>query len=348
MPTWTQNRYWCTNLAGQCAHALADTPFSQAQFNAGGGRCGGASVSNAQGCGQPLVAGAALDRRPRWAAAGLGVLAALSVCGWVLRTVVFPAPLEQVSFAQAETRTDDDHGSLAIEVVRVAALDRRLEVLCQSVDGTAKAGQDFEQVSNRLVFEPGERSKAVAITLLPDRSLQKADRHFTVTLTNVRGEPRHAVLISPKAIDRSAQLQAEQVVMAASRTAADIAGFAVKRQVIDGLMGSSRGDASAFRAYKQQLADVDSNLVRAREGYAQSLRELQTHQSTLVLTTMDRLADELARKSFMQQSRAMGVMKQQFTELLQHQTMDLDRWVQDLGKVVPRVPGLTTPGSPST
>jgi hypothetical protein len=344
MPAWTQTRYWCANVAGRCPHALADTPFSQTQCDAWQGRCGGGGAG--AGCGEPLHAGEPRDLRPRRAALGVGMLTAVSLVGWLLRTQVFPPPLERVGFALAETRTEDDRGTVSIEVVRDAALDRRVEVLCQSVDGSAKAGQDFQPVTNRLVFERGERSKAIAITLLPDRSLQKAERHFAVRLPDVLGEPRHVVVIVPKAVDRNAQLQAEQMVMMASRTAADIAGLAVKQQVLDQLMTASRDDATGFQAYKRQLSDVEGNLVRAREAYAQALRDLQTHQTTLVLATMDRLGEDLARKSFAQQSRAMAVMKQQFTELLQHRTMDLDRWVQDLGKTVPRVPD-TVRGTPS-
>lgn len=344
MPAWTRTRYWCANVSGRCAHALADTPFTQYQFGSWHGLCGGGLGGN--GCGQPLIAGEALDLRSRWSAIGVAMLVVVSLIGWLLRTQVFPPPLERVAFAVAETRVDDGRGSLTIEVVRDAALDRRVEVLCQSVDGTAKAGQDFQAVTNRLVFEPGERSKAITITLLPDPISQKAERHFAVMLPNVLDEPRHVVVIAPKPVDRSAQLQAEQMVMMASRTAIDIASLAVKRQVLDELMMASRDDATGFRAYKQQLADVEGNLVRAREGYAQALRDLRTHQPTLVLSTMDRLREDLARKSFVQQSRAMGVMKQQFAELLQHDTMDLDRWVQDLGKIVPRVPG-SVKGTPS-
>jgi len=343
MAAWMHNRYWCANVAGRCLHALADTPFDERQFRAWHGRCGGDEGADG-GCGQPLVAGEAHDLRRRWLAGAVLAAGALSLGGWTLRELLLPAPIERVAFASAETRTDDTRGTLSIEVVRDAEIERRIVVRCRTIDGSAKAGEDFDPVTDRLVFEPGERRKELALTLLPDSTRQKAERHFTLVLPDVLGAPRHVIVIEPRAVDRSAQRQADQGVMMASRTAADIASLVVKHDVLDRLMAASRDDAAAFDAYRRQLADVDGNLTRAREGYAQALRDLQTFQPTLVLESMDRLGTDLARRSFTQQSRAMAVMKQQYAELLRGGGMDLDRWVIDLGKTVPRV----TPTGPAT
>jgi len=337
MPAWTVHRYWCTNVGGRCPHALADTPFDQKQFDAWHGLCGAGPGEH--GCGQALQGGELRDPRARRVLIGGTALATLALLGWAARPVLFPSPLERVAFAASETRTEEGRSSLSIEVVRSAALDQRVEVLCRLVDGSAKAGVDFQATTDRLVFEAGERSKALPIALLPDASHQRGERHFAVALANVAGEPRHVVVIAPKPVDRSAQLQAEQMVMMASRTAADIASLAVKHEVLDELLTGSRNDPVGFRNYKLQLAEVDGNLMRAREGYAQALRDLRTHPSVLVLDAMTRLQQDLDRREFGQQSKAVGVMKRQFGELLQHDTMDMDRWVRDLSVIVPRAPG---------
>ena len=336
MASTAYRRYWCANTAGGCVHALADTPFDQARCDALQGLCGG--PGGTEGCGARLVEGEPLDPRPRRAVLLFASITTLAGVGWVVRTQMFPPPLQGLAFASVQTRVDDGMSTLAVEVVRAEAIDRRLELRCRSVDGSARAGQDFQPISQLLVFEPGERRKWLQIALLPDGTRQKPERHFEVMLPDVLGAPRHVVLIAPKTVDRTAQLQADQMVMMASRTAADIASLAVKRQVLDELMTSRRDNLTEFRAYKAQLAEVESNLVRAREGYGQALHDLQTHQPTLVLESMDRLGEDLARRSFTQQSRAMGVMKRQYGELLQHKSMDLDRWVQDLGKIIPKAP----------
>lgn len=331
-------RYWCVNLDGRCTHALADTPFSQAQFSAWHGACGG--LGNVSGCGKPLAAGAADNPRPRAAAIGAALLVAGLPLGWLLRTQVFPPPLESIAFSAIQTRAIDSQGNVVIEVVRDKAAGQRAEVALQTIDGTAKAGQDYQPVSKPLVFEPGEQRKSVPVTLLPDPTQLKAERHFELVLNNVVGVPRHLVVIGPKAVERSQQVQAEQAVMAASRIAVDIAQYVVGRELADELMSGSRNDTASYRLYKQQLAEIDGNLVRAREAYGRALAELQSFPPTYVLTTMDKVAVDLARKSFEQQSLATGVMKQQFSELLAQKTMDLDRWVVDLGKTAPRLPGV--------
>lgn len=331
-------RYWCVNDTGRCPHALADTPFSQAQFDVWRGVCGG--VDNVPGCGKQLAIGAPHDPRPRAMAIGAVLLVVGMPLTWVVRTQVFPPPLEHIAFLETQTRANDSQGKVVIDVVRDSALGQRAEIIMRTVDGSAKAGQDYRPVSSSLVFQPGEQRKSVPVALLPDPTQMKAERHFELVLNNVVGEPRHLVVIAPKTVDRSQQLQAEQAVMAASRIAVDIAQYVVTRDLTDELMSGSRSNAASFRLYKQQLAEIDGNLVRAREAYGRALSELQSYQPTFVLNTMDRVAADLARKSFVQQSLATGVMKRQFTELLAHKTMDLDQWVIDLGKTAPRLPGV--------
>ena len=330
-------RYWCVNDAGRCQHALADTPFSQAQFTAWRGLCGG--VGNVPGCGQPLALGAPYDPRPQTVAIGAALLVVGMPLAWLLRTQVFPPPLDRITFAVIQTRVTDSQGKVAIEVVRDSALSQRTEVALQMIDGSAKAGQDYQPASSPLVFEPGEQRKSVQVALLPDPTQLKAERHFELVLNNVAGLPRHLVVIAPKTVDRSQQLQAEQAVLAASRIAIDIVQYVVSRELTDELMSGSRSNAASYRLYKQQLAEVDGNLVRAREAYGRALEELKSFPPAFVLNTMDKVAADLARKSFEQQSLATSVMKRQFTELISQKTMDLDRWVIDLGKTAPRPPG---------
>jgi|GEM_PF-5508879 len=343
MKVWLSARYYCNNTHASCRYARRDIPFSEQEFRKFDGRCCG---KNGDGCGQALVAGQPLDLRPRWAAIGFASLVVALGLGWGIRTFFFPPPIEGVAFAVTETRVDNGKGLLSLEVVRKTGLEQRVTIGYKSIDGTAKAGEDFEAVQSSVIFESGESRKVASVTLLPDLTQQKEERHFSLILTNVIGEPKHVVFIVPRQVDRSQQLQAEQTVLSASRVAADIGGFMVKRRVLDELLYSNRASNAEFRAYKQQLMDVQNNLSRAREGYAQHMRSLQTFQAAIVLKAMDRISEELNQKTFDQQSQAMKVMKRQFTELLNRKSMDMDRWADELATIVPQIG--SNGGKPST
>jgi hypothetical protein len=322
MSLWRRRRYYCTNIAGSCCHALGDFPFSNA------GRCGS--------CDHELVEGDPLDLRFKWLRNGLAIALIAAGIGWTVRVVWFPAPLEHVTFATAETKTDDRAGRLRLEVLRSTDIDRRVDVQFASTDGTAKAGDDYDAIQGTLTFERGERSKVIELSVLPDPTLEKTPRSFSLVLTNVRGSPEHSIRIVARADSRDRLAQTEQAVLTTSRIAADIAGFMAKRRVLMDLLALGKLSLNQIKEYKQQLIDAQDNLSRAREAYAESMRTLSTHEAVLVMRTMDRLAADLKKKNFAQQSRALGVMKAQFTELVNEQGMELDRWVRELENIVPR------------
>jgi Calx-beta domain len=344
MQVWLRPRYFCTNVAGGCRFAKADTPFSAADFTRYQGLCRGA---DGQGCGQPLTSGEPLDLRARWSALALTGVLLLGGSGWLVRSLLFPPPLQHVAFAVATSEAADTDGRVSIEVVRDADINLAVSVDYAATDGTAKLGQDYSAAPGRLAFAPGERRKTLAVTLLPDASFQKPRRHFTLALVNVQGEPNHVVNIVPRQVDLSANLLAEQSVRSASLVAKDVADLVVRLRVLDQLLSASRDKAGEFREYKQSMDTVNGNFSRARERYLQVLRDLQQQQPGSVLGAMERVGDEFKTKGFLQQSKAVAVMAKHYRELLNHRDPDMDRWAQELSDVVPRVDG-TDKASPTT
>ena len=334
MSLWQKPRYYCTNLTGACRYAANDVPFSTYYFKRHEGQCRGYSKD---GCSQPLALGDPEDLRLRWAMVTLVTLGVAAASGWWVRTTLFPPPLDHVAFSATETHTDDKAGSLELSVVRDRDLRRRIEVEYASADGSAKAGEDYQPVRDRLVFEPGESRKSIRVTLVADRTLTKEERYFSLSLVNVLGAPKETIEIAPRAVDRVEEQQVEQSVLSASRIAADIAGFMVKRRVLMRLLTSRQGSQSEAKEYQQQLEDVDGNLTRAREGYLQSLKDLQTFEAPVVIYAMDHLHADLEGRHFSQQSRALQIMKFQFMELSDKKSTDMDRWVQELESAVPHI-----------
>lgn len=178
---------------------------------------------------------------------------------------------------------------LPVAVKREAGLDQRIVIQFQSTDGTAKAGEDYESVKGALIFEPGESSKTVSVTILPDLRQSKGERHFSLVLDNVVGSPKHVVFIQERQVDRSVELQASQMVRAASVVAKDIADHVVRVRVITNLMSTDRRDGATFHQYQKAQEVAQGNLNRARESYAQFFRDMQAMQPRAVLQAMDKV-----------------------------------------------------------
>lgn len=155
-------RYYCINTAKGCRYAAGDVPFSARYVKKYEGRCRGKS---ADGCGAPLALGDPEDLRPRWFLFGIVAVAAVIGGDWFLQATLFPPPLEHVTFAATEARTEDGAGLLDLKIVRDRDLQRRIEVEYASADGSAKAGEDYQPVRDRLTFEPGEGAKTIRVML---------------------------------------------------------------------------------------------------------------------------------------------------------------------------------------
>ena len=328
-------RYCCVNTADRCAHALRDSLFSQAQHDAWGGRCQG--TARAPGCGQPLAYARLEDLRSRWALSGMLAASALVAAAVAARIYIFPAPLAGVAFATDRSRTDESTGQVVLEIRRARELTAAAQVRTSFVDGTAKAGVDYEIPGPTAVFQPGQDRARVLVPILPDATLRKGERYFSVVLDNVEGRPRHVAVIAPRQLDTTAQMQVEQMVLNASRLAADIAGYAVKVETMEQLLNELRESRPEFQEFRRQMRDSADNLVRAREAYLQAVHALRTQPPRDVLATIDRLATDLRNRDFKQQSRVLPVLGRQYGELVQGKAADMDRWVRELSQTIDRV-----------
>jgi hypothetical protein len=334
MATWVRARHYCINVAGGCRHAIADRPFSDEEHRRHQGRC---KDDEGGGCGAPLVAGDPIDLRAR--RGGLVLAATLGIAGggWGLARVLFPPPVTGVAFAATQSQTTDTVGMLTVEVLRPAGATRPTTVEYSTVDGTALAGQDYSAVRGSLHFAAGELRKTITVPLVPDASFSKGPRDFRLVLLNVEGRPLHIVRVEPQQLARSEALVVEQAVRMASVLAKDIADLVVRRRMLDLAMLASRERPGEFAEYRNSLATVTGNLTRARESYVQSLRDLQAQQSHAVLGAMGRVATDLQQRRFEQQAQAVTVMRKHYTELLQRQRPDMDRWAEELSEVIPKV-----------
>ncbi len=63
-----------------------------------------------------------------------------------------------------------------------SAVEGPLTVSYRTVEGTARAGLDYQTASGTLTFNPGETTKTVAVTILPRRSNTRYPKDFTLEL----------------------------------------------------------------------------------------------------------------------------------------------------------------------
>lgn len=328
-------RYCCGNTAGGCTYALADSLFTPARYRAWAGRCQG--TAHEPGCGRDLMPGRPEDRRLRYVTSSVVAVAMLAGAAAALRAYVFLPPMAGIAFAADQSRIDDSAGQIVLEIRRASDLQAPAQVRIRFVDGSAKADADYQIPGPSVDFQPGQGQAKVPIPILPDTTLRKRERHFSVVLDNVAGQPRHMVVIAPRPIDATAQVQVEQMVLNASRIAADMAGYVVKAETMEHLLQELRDHKPEFQEFRRQMRDATENLVRAREAYLQAVRVLQTQPPQQVLAAIDRLQADLNERGIRQQSRVLPVLGRQYRELVQGKAADMDRWVQELGQTIERV-----------
>lgn len=292
-----------------------------------------------QGCGAALQTGRVDDRRPLWVVAAIA-LVGLSAGGAVLlRTFIFPPPLEDIGFLVSRTTVEDTASEVVVSLRRGAGSQVPARLEARFVDGSARSGVDYLAPTSTIDFPRGQDRLDIRIPVLRDSNLRKDERHFSVVLENVLGRPTHTVVIAPPAIKPGSRVVLEQSLLSASRIAADIASLVVKIETMEKLLPEFRADNTRFEEIRHQQRTASDNLVRAREAYLRAMQELKALPSRDVLATADRLAADLRERRFRQQADTLPVLGRHLEELLKGKSPDMDRWVTELGATVPRVQG---------
>ncbi|WP_313913328.1 Calx-beta domain-containing protein [Tahibacter sp.] len=247
-----------------------------------------------------------------------------------------PAPAT-IRFVLPETTTSGTEALLDIELRRDAYIDEAIDVPFETRDASAQEGVDYAAARGFLHFAAGERTQRVSVTLLPDPSHQKGPRHFTLVLPQAKGTPTHRIAIVPPQVSASDAIAAEALALSASRIAKDIADLRLKLQVVEELMTASRDDDGAYAAYRRRLATTSGDLSRARERYLHEMEQLRRLKSGAILDAVDAVAARLDGQGYAQQSKAVRVMKRHLLELMDGRAPEMDRWVEELMRTIPRV-----------
>jgi hypothetical protein len=336
-----KKRYYCVNV-DECQYARADHIYSAPYFRQHAGHCHG---ENNDGCGKELKADS-INLWPRWLAAAFLIVCIAGGLIFAVQRVFFPSPVKGVSFAAQDVRATETGGDFPIIVNRAGTSAEPVVIEYQSVDGTARAGEQYQAIQGKLVFAAGEHSKTLHVVVLPASGALKPGLYFSIQLRNVEGAPQQMVYIDESKARQTESAQAEQTVRNVSVIAMDIADLMVRERVTDTMLEANRQNVDAFKRYEDRMHVLHGDLQRARERYEDSFRQMQSSSAQILQEAMDKVSADLARQGFAQQSKATDIMKRQFTEFLANKTFDMDRWANELSTVIPRPKDQTL--SPST
>jgi hypothetical protein len=89
-------------------------------------------------------------------------------------------------FVATSTDTDENAGSVQVEIARKDASRGKVQVDYATSDGTALAGADYMATSGTVTFNDGETSKTISVPILPDNKIE-GDETFFVNLSNPTG-----------------------------------------------------------------------------------------------------------------------------------------------------------------
>ncbi|OVE78222.1 hypothetical protein BVX98_00955, partial [bacterium F11] len=87
-------------------------------------------------------------------------------------------------FYEDEIKKWEHHGSISVDIHKHSFSGSSITVEVRTIDGTAKAGEDYQPVTRNLSWDPGAfQSKSVAVPLIND-SHSEEDEYFYLTLSN--------------------------------------------------------------------------------------------------------------------------------------------------------------------
>ena len=100
-----------------------------------------------------------------------------------------PVPGAPVVLAVADASVLEGNrgtSNVAVAVTLSSGSSQAITVSYRTVDGTAKAKEDYTATSGTLTFQPGETSRTISVSIKGDRK-REANETFSVQLSNAAG-----------------------------------------------------------------------------------------------------------------------------------------------------------------
>ncbi|MCU7904317.1 MAG: hypothetical protein KZQ76_00420 [Candidatus Thiodiazotropha sp. (ex Epidulcina cf. delphinae)] len=253
------------------------------------------------------------------------------LAGWLLKPVVLPVKIQDVSFTESTTRTPEADAVVEVTLTLSQPATVRQVIEYFTVAGTADANKDFNAEPGRIIILPGQNSATISITIVPDRDQLEANETFDLVLANVEGQPRHTVVIEEAGVNMSLLKVSEVIIAELSVLAADIANdYATIKMLEDYLINSLKPDQNLKARYNQAKV----NIVRMRERYLlQFSSALKLDPAVIDASIKNRLA-ATKRDGALLQYRATELMRKQLFEYMDTRIPHADTWIEELGKLV--------------
>lgn len=308
--------YVCHNIAycqDAASHRLTTSPDVRQQT------CGE--------CGEPLHL-AKTRFNPLPTLAGIGLVITLGIVG---KTMLFPLKHKGVSFSSALTKARENEAIATVEVVLNEPRDKSISIQYKTIAGTANKGEDFSDRNSILVFGPGEVLNRINITLIPDRIATESNETFFIELQNVEGAPTHTVVIVEEGFSKDLLEKSDVIITSLSGLAADIANDIATINMLEQYMRNTLEPAEEL---EQRYEQAKVNILNARERYLLLFHDVLALDPTAVISSIDNRMAVLEREGYDHQHEATQVVKKQLSEFIENRIPLVDKWMQELGKVV--------------
>lgn len=194
-----------------------------------------------------------------------------------------------IALQSADASVEEDRGAAVVTVTRAGTNSGAASVGVATVDGSAKAGEDYTPINTTVTFAPGETSKRVQIPVRADKR-KEGDETFTVALASASG----AALAAPRTAtvtihDRTTKLHATLHRLAALRylVVANTAGtYRVKVTVTAAQARKLHRSRTLLRTGARTL-NAGPNAVTVRLGKQLRARLLKAHVKPTLTIALD-------------------------------------------------------------
>lgn len=313
--------YVCTNFEDGCDQATGHIPVYQS---------GSAELRCSQ-CQSTLQ----LSTKRKFNFLGSSIFVAclslLGAIGWFVKPMIIPESIEGVSFAETVTRVEESMGIVEVEVLLKAPLSKKLVVDYNLLEGTAKAGADFNANGGQVTFLPGQTSSKISVAIVPDRSQLEINESFELVLSNIEGNPKHIVIIVEEGVNKDLLEKSDVIVADLSRLAADIANdYATIKMLEAYLKNSLDSDPRLTNRYEQAKV----NILNARERYLLQFHDLSDLDPAVVKASIENRLAVIDRDGAKLQYKATVIMRGQLFEYFDTRIPVADTWIRELGDLV--------------
>ena len=278
-------------------------------------------------CQKPLVAG----KRSVNFTLLIPLLLLTAAISWTGYRLVFPQMLNGVYFSTVLSEVMESAGVVEVNVKLSGIVDHPIVINYRTVSGSAEDKKDFQATNGQLIFDPGEREKAIVIPITQDRNALENNENFFLYLDNVIGNPKHTIIIREEGVNKDLLDKANLLVSSLSTLAAKMAN---QLKTIYYIQDYSRDNINPSEEIEERYYQIQNNLRNAGEKYLLLFHKASELDPVVLNSVIENRIAALQRGEFKLQYLSTQVMQQQLHRFLDTQIPETNSWIKELSELV--------------